>query len=194
MTTTSKTISAIVATLGVPLVSATSIGARRQQRALVATRDRLTTAGQDAGTRVEARSPEPQRDDQVAPFVHVRVLDALVEGRGPGQVSLMSAFPVMFDADTPEMNEGSLHRYLAKAVWYPTALLPGPHLRWTAIDANTALATLTGKGVTVSLECRVANSGEVTGIYTPARWGKFPEGYRQWRGKATSVTTLSAMV
>jgi hypothetical protein len=120
----------------------------------------------------------------VAPLVHVRVLDALIEGQGSGHVSLLSAFTVAADAGTPEMNSGSLHRYLAEAVWYPTALLPGPKLKWTAIDATKALATLTDHGVSVSLEFRFANTGEVAGIYTPTRWGKFPEGYRQvpWEG------------
>jgi hypothetical protein len=82
------------------------------------------------------------------------------------------------------MNSGSLHRYLAEAVWYPTALLPGPKLKWTEIDATRALATLTDHGVTVSLEFRFAGTGEVTGIYTPGRWGTFPGGYRQvpWEG------------
>jgi hypothetical protein len=121
---------------------------------------------------------------QVAPLVHVRVRDALIDGSGSGQVSLMSAFTVGASAGGIEMNSGSLHRYLAEAVWYPTALLPGPALRWTAIDATSALATVTSHGVSVSLEFRFAENGEVTGIYTPARWGTFPGGYRQvaWEG------------
>jgi len=88
------------------------------------------------------------------------------------------------NADTPEMNSGSLHRYLAEAVWYPTALLPSPKLKWTGVDATRAMATLTDHDVSVALEFRFADTGEVTGIYTPTRWGKFPEGYRHvpWEG------------
>jgi hypothetical protein len=121
---------------------------------------------------------------RVAPLMHVRVRDALIDSRGSGQVSLLSAFTVSADADTPEMNAGSLHRYLAEAVWYPTALLPSATLRWTEIDATRSLATLMSHGVTVSLEFRFAETGEVTGVYTPARWGTFPGGYRQvpWEG------------
>jgi hypothetical protein len=121
---------------------------------------------------------------RMAPLVHVRVRDALVEGKGSGQVSLMSALTVSAAADTHEMNSGSLHRYLAEAVWYPTALLPSTQLTWSAIDATRSLATLTSHGVSVSLEFRFAETGEVTGIYTPGRWGTFPEGYRQvpWEG------------
>jgi hypothetical protein len=112
------------------------------------------------------------------------VRDAFIAGEGSGHVSLWSAFPVSAAAGTPEMNAGSLHRFLAEAVWYPAALLPSPKLRWDAIDAHRALATLTEHGVSVSLEFRFAESGEVTGIYTPARWGTFGGGYEQrpWEG------------
>jgi hypothetical protein len=121
---------------------------------------------------------------QVAPFVHVRVRDALIAGIGSGQVALMSALPVGAATGGVEMNSGSLHRYLAEAVWYPSALWPGPRLQWTHVDATTALATLTSDQASVSLEFRFADSGEVTGIYTPARWGTFAGGYRQvpWEG------------
>jgi hypothetical protein len=122
---------------------------------------------------------------QVAPWLHLRVRDSLIEGHGAGRVSLFSAFPVSADADTLEMNSGSLHRYLAEAVWYPSALLPSPKLSWSEIDATRALATLTDRGISVSLEFRFGKTGEVTGIYTPARWGKFAGGYRQvpWEGR-----------
>jgi hypothetical protein len=82
------------------------------------------------------------------------------------------------------MNSGSLHRYLAEAVWYPTALLPSRTLKWTAIDATASLATLAYRDVSVSLEFRFAPTGEVTGIYTPARWGMFSGRYSQvpWEG------------
>jgi hypothetical protein len=121
----------------------------------------------------------------VAPLLHVRVRDAFIAGRGSGQVSLLSAFTVASDAGTPEMNSGSLHRYLAEAVWYPTALLPSAKLRWDATDHDRAVATLTEAGVSVSLEFRFAPTGEVTGIYTPGRWGRFAGSYQQvpWEGR-----------
>jgi hypothetical protein len=121
----------------------------------------------------------------VAPFVHMRVRDALIGGQGSGNVSLLSAVTVGKAAGTTAMNSGSLHRFLAEAVWYPTALLPSNQLQWSPIDENRALATLTDHGVSVSLEFRFAPTGEVLGIYTPARWGKFGSGYRQapWEGR-----------
>lgn len=121
---------------------------------------------------------------KAAPLVHLRVLDALIDGQGSGQVLLLSAFDVGHDSGTPEMNSGAMHRFLAEAVWYPWALLPSEHLQWTSLDANRALATMTAEGVTVELEFRFADSGEVLGIYTPARWGSFGGRYAQaaWEG------------
>ena len=120
----------------------------------------------------------------VAPLLHVRVRDAYIEGSGSGHVSLMSAFGISAASGTPEMNSGSLHRFLAEAVWYPVALVPSPQLQWRRIDSRRALATLTEHGASVSLEFRFAETGEVTGIYTPARWGTFGGGYEQrpWEG------------
>jgi hypothetical protein len=120
----------------------------------------------------------------VAPALHVRVRDALVAGNGSGEVSLLSTVTVASHSGTPEMNSGALHRFLAEAVWYPSALLPGPHLRWSPMDDRRAVATLTDHGISVSLEFRFADTGEVTGIYTPARWGRFGKSFEQvpWQG------------
>lgn len=120
----------------------------------------------------------------IAPLLHICVRDALIAGHGSGHVSLLSTFTLAAAGGNPEMNSGALHRYLAEAVWYPTALLPNTNLRWSAIDENTALSTLTNNGVTVSLEFRFNTTGEVVGIYTPTRWGTFNGGYQQlpWEG------------
>jgi hypothetical protein len=133
---------------------------------------------------------------RIAPLLHVRVRDALLDGKGSGKVSLWSVLTIGAASDTPQINAGTLHRYLAEAVWYPTALQPSANLTWTAIDATRALATLTNCGVTVSLEFRFAPTGEVSGIYTPARWGKFAAGYRQapWEGHFREYRELSGIL
>ncbi len=132
----------------------------------------------------------------MAPLLHVRVRDALMEGRGSGQVSLLSALTIAAAQGNPEMNSGALHRYLAEAVWYPTALLPSARLQWSAIDDSTAQATLTDNGVTVSLEFRFNASDEVAGIYTPARWGTFDGGYKQvpWEGRFSNYAIRGGML
>jgi len=120
----------------------------------------------------------------ILPLVHVRVRDAYAQGIGSGRVSLFSAIPMGADRGRPELNSGALHRYLAEAVWYPTALLPSNALRWSPVSSTKALATLEDSGITVSLEFWFNERDEVTGIYSPGRWGRFNGQYRQipWEG------------
>lgn len=130
-----------------------------------------------------------------APGIHIRVLDSLVDSRGAGQVSLLSAIRIASTGGTPQMNSGALHRFLAEAVWSPTALLPSERLRWSAIDDSTACATLTVHDVTVSLEFRFNAAGEVVGIFTPGRWGSFGGSYVQkpWKGRFREYVIVQGM-
>jgi uncharacterized protein DUF6920 len=107
---------------------------------------------------------------RVAPFVRIRIRDAYDHGRGSGEIKLFSMIPVAAAHGQPELNAGALHRYLAEAVWYPTALRPQGGLSWTAIDDRRAMATLTDAGVTISLEFRFGTNDEVTGVYTSGRY------------------------
>lgn len=119
-----------------------------------------------------------------APLLHLRVLDSLVRGRGEGRVILQSLLTIARDGGTPPMDAGSLHRFLAEAVWYPWALRPGPALRWTPVDERRARATLSCHGTTVSLDFIFGDDGLVRAIHTPARWGRFDGHFEQlpWEG------------
>jgi hypothetical protein len=86
-----------------------------------------------------------------APFVSVRVRDAFVGGEGSAHVTLFGAIPLGSETGGPELNEAALQRYLAEAVWYPTALLPENGVSWEGIDEQTARATLECAGTTASL-------------------------------------------
>ncbi len=121
---------------------------------------------------------------RILPLLHVRVRDAYVGGNGSGRVSVFSAITLAADSARPELDSGAWHRYLAEAAWYPTALLPGPGLRWSPMSDEKAVATLTDAGLTVSLEFRFNDTGEIAGVYTPGRWGRFEGGYKQapWEG------------
>ena len=98
------------------------------------------------------------------PLLYLRVIDSFVGGRGAGQVALLSAVPIGSAGGTTEMNSSSLHRFLAEAVWYPTALLPIPALSWTLIDDASALVTLTQGAISVSLEFRFNQCDEVESV------------------------------
>jgi len=130
------------------------------------------------------------------PFAsHLRVLDSYRDGAGASRVSLYSAFNLGSDQDSPELNAATLQRYLAEAVWAPTALLPQFGVAWTEIDDTAALATLSVKDTTVSLEFRFNQRGEVTSVYTPARFRLVDGGYKAqpWEGRFSDYQLQSGM-
>lgn len=120
-----------------------------------------------------------------APLFHIRVRDSFIDAIGEGNVYLMSAISVSSDRDKPELNSGALYRYLAEAVWHPTALLPQSGVVWESLDENRAIAHFKKFDITVSLEFRFNRSGEITGIYTNDRYGKFGDKYIKypWEGR-----------
>lgn len=115
---------------------------------------------------------------------HIGVIDSYDGGIGAGRVNLFSAIPIAAAANVPELNSGALHRFLAEAVWYPTALLPQAGVRWSPIDDFSARAELTDRGITVSLDFRFNERGEVIAIYSSGRYGRFGGRYQQvpWEG------------
>jgi hypothetical protein len=53
------------------------------------------------------------------------------------------------DASGPKVDQGTLLRYLGEIVWFPSAAL-APYIRWEAVDASSARATMTHAGVSAS--------------------------------------------
>jgi hypothetical protein len=121
---------------------------------------------------------------RIAPWIHLRVDDGYARGRGTGRVKLQSAITIMSDAGTAELHAAALLRFLAESPWYPSALLPSTHLRWCAVDHTRATACLTDHGVTVEVEFRFDDAGDIVGMYAPARPRKTSTGYTldAWEG------------
>jgi len=121
---------------------------------------------------------------RVAPLLDVRVRDGYVDGQGSMQAKLMGLVTVVDERGKPELNSGALQRYLAEAVWFPTALLAGRGVTWSAIDDQTALATLTDSGTKVSLQFQFDAAGEITGVFTPGRYREVNGRYQltPWAG------------
>lgn len=121
---------------------------------------------------------------RIATLIHLRVQDSYADGIGAGRVRLLSLLTLASDRNTPELNSAALHRYLAESVWYPSALLPGSGVQWSAIDARRALATLNHGGNAVSLEFRFNAADEVESVYTPGRYQRVGKAYVRtpWEG------------
>jgi hypothetical protein len=106
---------------------------------------------------------------RVAPGLGVFVRDAFVEGAGSMFASVAGLWSVAAAEGTPEIAAGALHRFLAEAVWFPTALLPSHGVAWTQLDDTSARATLTAGATTVSLDFHFGEDGLVSRVYTAAR-------------------------
>ena len=81
----------------------------------------------------------------------------------------MGLITVADSHDTPALAIGALQRYLGEAVWFPTALLPSQGVKWESIDESRARATITGRGVTTSLEFRFGADDLIASAYAAER-------------------------
>ncbi|MGL5011717.1 MAG: DUF6920 family protein, partial [Paracoccaceae bacterium] len=106
---------------------------------------------------------------RMAPGLPVRVHDAYVAGEGVLVPAVLGLFPLTQLRGRGDIAAGELMRYLAETPWYPTALLPGQGVVWTAIDDHSALATLTDGAVTVSLTFRFGPDDLITAVSATAR-------------------------
>lgn len=76
----------------------------------------------------------------MAPGLFVLGRDRFENGNGRMLIRLLGLM-TLADAKGPEMDQGTLVRFLAEMVWYPWYALT-PKLRWEAIDDHRARATL----------------------------------------------------
>ena len=125
----------------------------------------------------------------------VKVCDSYISGQGAMKVKLFSIIPLIDLQKQRELNEAALQRYLAEAVWFPTALLPSQGVAWKASGENKAEATISDCGSTVSLEFEFNEKAEVISVYSPGRYretaGKFEP--TPWKGYFSNYLRLNDM-
>ncbi|HSM92790.1 MAG TPA: DUF6544 family protein [Anaeromyxobacteraceae bacterium] len=78
---------------------------------------------------------------QAAPFVPIVARDGFALGHGRMLVKVFGAIPIV-DARGDGMDQAAFARLAAELTLVPTALLPGPNLRWEPIDERSARAHL----------------------------------------------------
>lgn len=105
----------------------------------------------------------------LAPGLSVYAHDAYVAGEGILHVELLGLATLADLRASPEAAQGELMHYLAEAAWYPTALLPSQGVRWEAVDADMARATLTDADTTVTLTFRFGADHLIAAAYADAR-------------------------
>ncbi|MCA1753149.1 MAG: hypothetical protein LC641_00330 [Spirochaeta sp.] len=106
---------------------------------------------------------------KVLPGMNAHVHDAYVDGSGILYVTLWGLVPMVDIRDTPEIARGELMRYLAETAWYPTALLPGQGVTWSAVDNHSADATLSDGETTVTLRFIFGSDNLIERVYAEER-------------------------
>lgn len=87
-------------------------------------------------------------DVQAAPLIHLVGRDMLYRGKGHMLIKLLALFAVA-DEKGPEIDQGSLLRYLGEMVWFPFGAFQ-EYITWEAISADSARVTLREAGMSVS--------------------------------------------
>ncbi|WP_299879059.1 DUF6544 family protein [uncultured Sulfitobacter sp.] len=76
-----------------------------------------------------------------------------------------SIWPVARRGGDADHRRAAFGRYVAEAVfWSPAAVLPGPNVRWQAVDEDTARVTVHHADLTQSVDLTVSKEGQPTQI------------------------------
>lgn len=109
-----------------------------------------------------------------SPFVSIAGRDKYVAGKGEMDIRALSLFRVLH-LRGPELDQGSLLRYLSEIVWFPAAALI-PAITWEARDAHSARAVMRHEGVTVEATFFFTEAGDVSTV-TAERYRTTDDGF-----------------
>ncbi len=124
-----------------------------------------------ARQRVVMKRPGFLWDAEVSMFpgLPANVVDSYIAGEGRLLAKLLGVFTVADAHGGGELARGEFMRYLAEAVWYPTALLPSQGVRWEAVDDASANATLVDGRLALTLLFRFSEAGGVASVHAESR-------------------------
>jgi len=131
----------------------------------------------------------------ILPGLSVHVHDAYVAGRGLLHAAIGGLVKVAHEEGSGELARGELMRWAAEAAWYPTALLPGPHIAWSPIDDSAARLRVSDGPNHVSLRVQFDEHGLIQAVQADDRPriidGKpFPTA---WRGRFWNYQRIQGM-
>lgn len=84
---------------------------------------------------------------KVAPLFHIVGRDKYYKGKGNMLIKLLSLIKIV-DATGPKLDHGTLIRFLAETVWFPTFALSS-YITWEEIDAISAKAIMSYRDMCV---------------------------------------------
>lgn len=105
------------------------------------------------------------------PGIKVHVVDSYIAGQGLVRAAMLGLFTVADQSGGGDMARGELMRFFAETPWYPTALLPSQGVRWAAVDATSAKATIVEGTITLTLLFYFDEMGLIDTVRAEARGG-----------------------
>ncbi len=133
---------------------------------------------------------------RMVPGLTVTVHDAYVAGEGILHAELFGLITVAAMRGSPEAATGELLRYLAEAAWYPTALLPGQGVEWSALDDTAARAAVTDGTSRVAIDFHFNPDGTIGSFRAAGRIRKVVDGvaqYAPWQGRFSDYQVRDGM-
>jgi hypothetical protein len=133
---------------------------------------------------------------RLAPGLDVRVRDAFVDGAGQMRAAVAGVVALADVHDTPDIATGALIRWLAESAWYPTALVPGQGVVWSAVDDSTARASVSAGPTRVSLQFHFGADSLVTRVYSAVR-GRVVSGRSvptPWQGRFSRYESAASLL
>jgi hypothetical protein len=133
---------------------------------------------------------------RMLPGLSVLVRDQFAAGGGSMYGAVLGLVPVVRASPGPEINESALMRYLAEAVWFPTALLPSQGVRWREVGSRVAEATLRVGDVEASVLFTFNENDEVAEMSSPARYKAVGGRYERqaWGGRLRTYTPVNGIL
>jgi len=129
---------------------------------------------------------------KAAPLINMVGRDRYFQGHGSMKFKLLALLTLVDTKPCMEMDQGTMLRYMAEMIWYPTAAL-NDYFNWEEIDANSARGTMTWQGVRASMVFHFNDEGDSThnvapryravkGGYVMDDWGGVSREYREFHG------------
>ena len=129
---------------------------------------------------------------RMMPLIPVSGKDRYTDGHGQMLIKVFSLVDLVNEADE-KIDQSALQRYLAEIAWFPSAALSA-YIRWQPIDAQSAKAIMTYKGVTGSVTFHFNKSGDLTGCFAYRYKGGGKEGtLEKWVVSSKSYATINGI-
>lgn len=130
---------------------------------------------------------------RMPPCIEIDGRDKLILGKGSMIIKVFSLYSIV-NSKGEEIDQGSMLRYLAETVWFPSAAL-SDYMSWEPIDSLSAKATLTDSGKSYTGIFTFDKAGNVT-AFEAERYGEFEGKYslEKWRITCTDHREFSGII